>query len=485
VGMVATYSAIRRASSRSFLARAPRARANCRSRLGLNVLLLPQATRFSVGNDEAGWNALSARLSGLPLAAIGLEPSGGYERGVEPVLRHVDSTEALPYHPRVPSLLMRARALATVREWKKTAGAPSSFAALSPRRLRASSRDGGGVVNRPPSPLTMLLSRHTRRRNFIVGALVMVTGGAAAEVGGRRVRVGYLSSHSPTRFHIDLFRTTLRELGWREGDNLDLDFASADGDFDRLSKLANDLAGRNPDAIVALPTVAALAAKATTVTIPIVFTHVSDPIGSGLVTSLAHPGANVTGFTHVNAGLTAKRLSLPKEVLPGLQRVAALWHPVGFDESTQREMLNEVSEASRSLGVTLTMVTVPGAEALSAKFQQAKENGAQAVIILPNPMFLNARDQIAVLERERRLPTIYFAREFVEAGGLISYGADAKEMVRASAGYIDRILKGQSPRDLPVQSATKFELVINLKTAKALGLTIPPTLLACADEVIE
>jgi putative tryptophan/tyrosine transport system substrate-binding protein len=323
-----------------------------------------------------------------------------------------------------------------------------------------------------------------RRRGFIA-ALCSLALPLAAHGRERRARVGYLSSHSPERFRVDVFRRALGDLGRREGDSLDLEFASADGHFERLPRLAADLASRKPDAILAVPTVAALAAKSASSIIPIVFSHVSDPIGSGLVTSVSRPEGNVTGFTHVNAGLSAKRLSLLKEAVSNLQHVAALWHPAGFDEATQREMLRETQEAGRVLGLKVTVLTVPDADALATAFEHALAGRAEAVMVLPNPVFLNARDRLVALANERALPAIYFTREFAEDGGLMSYGADATEMVRGSAAYIDRILRGQSPGELPVQSATKFDLVINAAAARGVRLGLPPTLLAQADEVIE
>jgi putative tryptophan/tyrosine transport system substrate-binding protein len=308
---------------------------------------------------------------------------------------------------------------------------------------------------------------------------------AAAQKEAKVARLAYLSSHSPERFRIAVFRETLAALGWREGENLIIDYASADGRFDRLPRLASELVERGPDALFAVPTVSALAAKRATETIPIIFSHVSDPIGSGLVTSLARPSGNLTGFTHFNAGLSPKRLSLLKEAVPELTRLGALWHSEGFDESTQADILREARDAAYALRLHLEVLTVREPSELEAAFAAMTRAQVGALIVLPNPLFLNEHRAIVGHAAKNELPGVYFMREFAEAGGLISYGADLDDMVRGAAGYVSRILNGTKPADLPVQAPTKFELVINLKTARALGIAIPPSLLAHADEVIE
>ena len=293
-------------------------------------------------------------------------------------------------------------------------------------------------------------------------------------------RIGYLTPQSPDAFRASVFRERLRDLGWTEGRNLIIDYRSADGKFDRLPALAAELAALNVHVIVAAATVPALAAKRASQTIPIVFTHVSDPVGTGLVSSLARPGANVTGFTHLNVGLGPKRLELLKQVVPNLSRVVALWHPGGLGERTDRQMVNETQDAARSLGLQLEFVSVRGLHELDAAFSGA----GSPIIVLPSPIFLNEPRLLAELAAKYRVPAVYFDRGFTEVGGLIAYGADMADVVRGAAGYVDRILRGTKPRDLPVVQATRFELVINLKTAESLGLAVPPAVLVQADQLI-
>jgi putative ABC transport system substrate-binding protein len=334
-----------------------------------------------------------------------------------------------------------------------------------------------------------------KRREFITlvggaAALPLFAGAsasfaAAAQKEAKVARLAYLSSHPPERFRVAVFRETLAALGWRERENLIIDYASADGAFDQLPRLAQELVKRGPDALFAAPAVSALAAKRATENIPIIFSHVSDPVGSGLVTSLARPFGNVTGFTHLNAGLSPKRLSILKEAIPELTRLAALWHPEGLDQRTQADMLKEVRDAASALSLYPEVLTVRDAGEFEAAFAAMTRAQLRALIVLPSPLFLNEHRAIVDLAAKNELPTMYFTREFAETGGLLSYGADLADMVRGAAGYVSRILNGAKPADLPVQAPTKFELVINIRTAKALGLTIPPSLLARADEVIE
>jgi putative tryptophan/tyrosine transport system substrate-binding protein len=325
-----------------------------------------------------------------------------------------------------------------------------------------------------------------RRRAFIASLLLTaVMRPTRAEQPGKVYRIGYLSFHAPERFRIDAFRQRLLEAGWAEGRNLIIEYRSAEGRPDRLPELAGELVRLNVDVIVAVPTVAALAAKHATQTIPIVFTHVSNPVGSGLIPNLSRPGGNVTGFTHINAGLTPKRLEFLKEAVPNLTRVAALWHPRGFDEATQRDMLQEAEAAAYALGMQLQLVVVQGPDDFDKAFTVITIERADALVVLPNPLFLTEHRRLVALAAMHRVPAIYFTREIAEAGGLMAYGADIVEMVSTAAWFVDKILRGTSPRDLPVMQSTKFELVINLRTAKALGLSVPATLLARADEVIE
>jgi putative tryptophan/tyrosine transport system substrate-binding protein len=212
---------------------------------------------------------------------------------------------------------------------------------------------------------------------------------------------------------------------------------------------------------------------------------VSDPVGSGLVPTLARPGGNVTGFTHVNVGLSPKRLEFLKETIPNAGRVVALWHPGGLGERTENILLRETEAAARTLGIQVQFLEVRGSGDFDRAFGTVAKGGAGALIVLPGPLLLNERQRVVDLVAKNRLPAVYFAREFAAAGGLMSYGADMAPILRGAASYVDKILKGTKPADLPVEQGSKFELVINLKTAKALGLTIPQSILLRADQIIE
>ncbi len=298
-------------------------------------------------------------------------------------------------------------------------------------------------------------------------------------------RIGYLSLASPETFLVGAFRQRLRELGWTEGKNLVIDYRDADGQPLRLPELAAELVGRQVSVIVAAPTVAALAAQRATRTIPIVFTHVSDPIGTGLADSLAQPGRNVTGWAHLNAGLNPKRLALLKEAIPDLVEVGALWNPGGLDEHTEKMMLQDTEAAARDLRLRLRFHEARSLSDCAASFAALSRAGVRAMIVLPGPLFRAEHRRIVELAGKHRMPAFYFSREFADAGGLISYGVDLNEVVRGAASYVDKLLKGSKPGDLPVEQASKFELVINMKTARALGVAVPPALLARADEIIE
>ncbi len=315
----------------------------------------------------------------------------------------------------------------------------------------------------------------------LILAVGVVPGQLEAQQADKTARIGYLTSHSPDTFRAGVFRQRLRDLGWVEGRNLIIDFRSADGKFDRLPALAADLAALNVHVLVAAATVPALAAKRASQTVPIVFTHVSDPVGTGLVSSLARLGGNVTGFTHLNVGLGPKRLELLKQVVPNVSRVVALWHPGGLGERTDKEMVKETQDAARALGLQVQFVPVRGLHELEAAFSSI----GSPVILLPSPIFRNEPRLLAELAAKHRVPAVYFDREFAEVGGLIAYGADMADVVRGAAGYVDRILRGARPGDLPVVQATRFELLINLKTAQTLGLTIPPALSIQADQLIQ
>lgn len=306
-----------------------------------------------------------------------------------------------------------------------------------------------------------------------------------AQQADKLARIGYLSFHSPEAFNIEAFRQSLRDLGWVEGRNLIIDYRSAEGKSDRLPRLASELVGLKVQVIVAAATVPALAAKQATQTIPIVFTHVSDPVGSGLVSGLARPGANVTGFTHLNVGLIPKRLEFLKQAVPNLTRVVALWQPGGLGQFTEKEMLKETEDAARTLGLQVQFLPVRRLQDLEKAFTTLDGQRTHSLIVLPSPIFRNEPQLVVDLAAKYQMPAVYFDREFAVAGGLIAYGADMADIVRGAAGYVDRILKGARPGDLPVARATRFELLINLKTAQSLGLTIPPAVSIQADQLIQ
>jgi len=327
------------------------------------------------------------------------------------------------------------------------------------------------------------------RRAFIgalAGGLLAAPLAAGAQPAPRNARIGYLATNLATTPHLqDAFRQGLRDLGYVEGRNLVIEYRSAEGKPDRLAVLAAELVALNIDVIVAPGTPQALAAKQATRTLPIVFATAADPVGSGLVTSLARPGGNVTGLSILAPALVGKRLELLTQALPGVSRVAVLWQPGGHDERTDNDILKEAGVAARVLGVRLQFVEVRGPADFDRAFSDMTRARAGALTVLTGIMFLNERRRLVDLTAKNRLPAVYGGRDFVDAGGLLSYGPNLADLYRRAATYVDNILKGAKPGDLPVEQPTKFELVINLKTAKALGLTIPPSLLQRADQVIE
>ena len=275
----------------------------------------------------------------------------------------------------------------------------------------------------------------------------------------------------------------LRELGYVEGRNMTIEFRSSDGKYERLPDLAAELVRLKVDVIVAPATQNPLAAKQATRTIPIVMASSGDPVQSGLVASLARPGGNITGLTGVvGPELVGKQLELLKEAVPKVSRVAVLWNPA----STINPLwLGEAKGAARSLRVQLQLLEARGPDEFERAFAAMTRDRAGALLVLTDGMFLLHRTRIAVLAAKQRLPAMYGFRELVDAGGLMAYGASLRDNFRRAATYVDKILKGAKPADLPVEQPTKFELVINAKTAKALGLTIPPSVLLRTDEVIQ
>jgi putative ABC transport system substrate-binding protein len=302
------------------------------------------------------------------------------------------------------------------------------------------------------------------------------------------VRIGCLVTgglDSPeTRVLLDAFRQGLRAHGYVKGQHIVMEYRAADGQVDRFPGLATALARLPVDLIIAPNTVAARAAQHATTTIPIVTIVMGDPVGDGLVASLARPGGNITGMTLIAPELVAKRLELLKEALPQVTRVAALWHPGAYAEPTTRAMVQATEAAARTLGVHLHLAAVQAPDELDHAFATMTHAHVEALLIMPSPMLYTARRRLIDLATRHRLPTISAALEMVELGGLIAYGASIPDLWRRAATYVAKILKGTTPADLPVEQPIKLELVINLKTAQALGLTIPPTLLFQADKII-
>ena len=296
----------------------------------------------------------------------------------------------------------------------------------------------------------------------------------------RRIGV-LLGAFSPESKEAQAFRQGLRDAGYAEGRDVVIEWRFANGDFDRIPELATDLVQRKVDVIVVVGAVAAQAIKRATSTIPIVMAVVADPVGSGLVTNLAHPGGNVTGLSQMLFDLTAKRLQLLKETIPQLARVAVLWNP---DTPFHAKVIEDLKAAAPSLSIELAFVSVQLPEEFGAAFSNVNRARAQALYVIECPLFFNGRMTLVKLASKARLPIIYWVKEFVEAGGLMSYGANYSDLMRQSVRYVDKILKGATPGDLPIEQPTKFEFVVNLKTAKALGITIPQSILLRADEVI-
>src|SRR6266849_6163022 len=309
---------------------------------------------------------------------------------------------------------------------------------------------------------------------------------AGAQQAAKVARIGFLALNLAPNPHLpEAFRQGLRDLGYVEGGNVEIEYRDAEGRPERLPALAAELVALKVDVILAGSTPQALAAKQATRTLPIVFASAPDPVASGLVTSLARPGGNVTGLSNIAPELVGKRLELLKQAVPGVSRVAVLWQPGGSGEHTEKDMLKEVEVAGRALGVRLQFVEARGPADFDRAFSDMTRAHASALTSLGGSMFFNERRRLVDLAAKNRLPAVYPQREFVDAGGLMAYGPNFADLFRRAATYIDKILKGTKPADLPVEQPTKFELVINLKTAKALGLTIPQSVLLRADQVIE
>ncbi len=305
----------------------------------------------------------------------------------------------------------------------------------------------------------------TTRRAFIgtlAGGLLAAPLVAQAQQAAKVPRIGFLVTSLAASPHLpEAFRQGLRDLGYVEGRNLVIEYRDAEGKPERFPGPAAELVALKVDVIVAPPTLAAVAAKQATKTIPIVFAVATDPVGSGLVTSLARPGGNVTGLSSFGPELVGKCVDLLKQAVPGVSRVAVLWQPGAHGERTQKDMLKEAEVAARALGERLQVVEARGPANFERAFSDMTRARAGALTVVPSSMFFNERRRLVDLAAKNQLPAVYPQREYVDAGGLMAYGPNLADLVRRAATYVDRILKGAKPADLPVEQPTKFELVIN------------------------
>jgi putative ABC transport system substrate-binding protein len=322
-------------------------------------------------------------------------------------------------------------------------------------------------------------------RLALCAMLFALCSSAAAQQARKISRIGFLDSStaSGSAVLLEAFRQEMRKLGWIEGKNISVEYRFAEGNREPLPELAADLVRLKVDLIVVTGVRPALAATKATTTIPIVFPSAPDPVGLGLVVSLARPGGNVTGLSNLAPELNTKRLEILKDAVPKLARVGLLWTPGGGGGDIQ---LKELRPAAQALKLKLEEIdTQPDPKGLESAFQAAKQKQVGAIMTSAGRRLFGERKRIVELAGKYRLPAIYIQKEFVDEGGLMSYGADYDDLFRRAAVYVDKILKGSKPADLPVQQATKFEFVINLKAAKQIGLTVPPDLLARANRVIK
>ena len=328
-----------------------------------------------------------------------------------------------------------------------------------------------------------------RRREFIMlltGATAAWSVAARGEQSGLVRRIGVFTADDESdpeiQMRIIAFRHRLAELGWVEGRNVRFDFRWTAIDADRIRSDVNELIGLKPHAILSMGTPLTVALQQQTRTVPIVFTLVADPVASGLVASLAHPGANITGFTNYEYAIGGKWLEALKESAPHITRVLAIQNPTNAGAAG---LLREIELGAHSFGVRVSTTSTLDAAEMERDIEMFAQDTNGGLIVLPDSTTSNLRGLLVALAAHHRLPTIYPFRYFAMDGGMMSYGIDTADPFRLAASYVDLILKGASPADLPIQAPTKFELVINIKTAKALGLTVPPSLLARADQVIE
>lgn len=300
-------------------------------------------------------------------------------------------------------------------------------------------------------------------------------------------RIGFLSATTPDSAvalnQLAGFRQGLRDHGYVEGTNIAIEYRFAHQRFDRLPDLARELIGLPVDVLVTAVTQASVTAKDNTKTIPIVMAAVADPVGAGLVSSLARPGGNVTGTSSMSVATAAKSLELLKEVVPGIRRVAVLWNPA--NRIFQMQMVRETEAAARSLGIQLQMYEAHDLPSIERAFETISKERVAGLNVLADPTLNTYAPRIAALAEKARLPSVSGIGLYAEAGGLMGYGANFYELYRSAAGYVAKILKGAKPADLPIEQPTKFELVINMKTAKQLGVSLPPSLLLRADRIIQ
>ena len=325
------------------------------------------------------------------------------------------------------------------------------------------------------------------RIRCLVSALLVVAGAAAAQQPAKVYRIGYLSAGSATTTYTrpaEALRQGLRELGWVDGRNLAIEYRYAEGHADRLPALAEELVRLKVDVIVASPTPSALAAKNATPTIPVVGLGLAQPVAVGRVESLARPGGNVTGLTYgADTDIAGKQLQLLKEVVPGVRRVAVLYNPAGSPVTPL--ILESIRNAARSLDLPLVMLEARGPAHFDAAFAAMVRERAGALLLTGDSMFFVHRARLAELAAKHRLPSMSTQWQWVEAGGLVSYGPSLTHEWRRGATYVDKILRGARPADLPIEEPTKFEFVVNLRTARALGVVLPPAVLRRADEVLD
>ena len=319
---------------------------------------------------------------------------------------------------------------------------------------------------------------------LVVVMLLAVVVIAEAQQPTKVPRIGYLTGNFPSAIaeRTEAFRQGLRELGYVEGKDIVIEYRYAEGKLERLPTLASELVRLKVDVIVTGGPAATRPAKEATVTIPIVMGQVNDPVGNGFVASLARPGGNITGLATLGPEISGKHLELLKETVPKLSRVAVLGASI---QPGNAQSLTEIELAAGAFGVRIQYLDVLSAKDIETAFRAASKGRADAVLVLQSPVLFSQRKQIAELAAKSRLPAIYYTREFVEAGGLMYYGANTPDLFRRAATYVDKILKGAKPADLPVEQPLKFEFIINLKAAKQIGLTIPPNVLARADRVIK